>query len=50
MHQFQRINTADTPLGYAACIWVEEFLPNVSKVVKAVKRNDVNLKKYQIKY
>jgi len=32
----QRINTADTPLGYAA-VFVEEFLPNVSKVVKAVK-------------
>ncbi|MBR9831856.1 pyruvate dehydrogenase complex E1 component subunit beta [bacterium] len=32
----QRINTADTPLGYAN-VFVEEFLPNVSKVVKAVK-------------
>lgn len=32
----QRINTADTPLGYAQ-VFVDEFLPNVSRVVKAVK-------------
>lgn len=31
-----RITTADTPLGYAPT-FVEEFLPSVSKVVKAVK-------------
>ncbi len=32
----QRINTADTPLGYAQ-VFVEEFMPNVSKVISAVK-------------
>jgi pyruvate dehydrogenase E1 component beta subunit len=32
----QRINTADTPLGYAN-VFVEEFLPNAKKVIDAVK-------------
>jgi pyruvate dehydrogenase E1 component beta subunit len=32
----RRVNTRDTPLGYAPA-FVEEFLPNVARVVEAVK-------------
>jgi pyruvate dehydrogenase E1 component beta subunit len=32
----KRVNTQDTPLGYAPT-FVQEFLPNVERVSKAVK-------------